>query len=118
MRKPTKEIKESKAAGILSVVVMFMLTFLGLYSVKIVNDPSHSEMCSTGGPATWTITNFYFSIFGGGIGAVYELYLILIDKTFEVQTIPVIPRIRGFNAGYIFTVGLIFVSCSGPFFFS
>lgn len=104
----SKENKQSKGTGILSVVVMFMLTYLGVYSAKTLNDPSHSEMCSNGSPAVWAVSNFYFSTFGGGIGAFYELYLVLIDKTFEVQTLPLVPRIRGFNAGYIFTVGLIF----------
>ena len=89
---------------------MFLLTLVGIYSFQTLNDPMHFEMCSSTGPATWAVYNFYFSTFGGGIGAVYELYLVLIGKVFEVQTIPIVPRIRGFNAGYIFTVGLIFVS--------
>ena len=58
----------------------------------------------------WAISNFYFSILGGGIGALYESYLVLIGKVFKVETVPIIPKIRGFNAGYIFSIGLIFVS--------
>ena len=95
-----------------SVVIMFMLTVLGVYSVKILNNLAHSENCPVEGPALWAIGNFYVSIIGGGIAFAYELYLVMIDKVFEEETIPVIPRIRAFNAGYIFTVGFIFVSSS------
>jgi len=108
--------KNSKEAGIFSVVVLFMLTGLGFYAVNRLNEPAHSDACSTGKPAFWALSNFYFSIFGGGIGALYELYLLLIDKVFEVETIAVIPRIRGFNAGYIFSVGLMFVSSKTLYF--
>ena len=110
MCKPVAKPKNSLGAGILSVVVMFMLTFLGIYGIKLVQDPAHFASCTTNGPALWAQGNFYFSTFGGLIGALYELYLVLIGKVFEVETIPIIPKIRGLNAGYIFTVGLIFVS--------
>jgi hypothetical protein len=102
--------QNSVAAGVLSVAILFGLTGLGAFSAKTLNSPEHNESCAGEGPALWAISNFYFSILGGGIGALYELYLVLIGKIFEVETVPVIPRIRGFNAGYIFTVGLIFVS--------
>lgn len=103
-------MQDTKKAGVFSVVIMFMLTFLGIFSIVAVSRPSNYELCGNDGPALWVSANFYFSTFGGLIGAVYELYLVMIGKTFEVDTIPVVPRIRGFNAGYIFTVGLIFVS--------
>ena len=115
MCKPIKTTSQnSVAAGILSVAILFGLTGLGVFSAKTLNSPEHNEGCTGEGPALWAITNFYFSILGGGIGALYELYLVLIGKIFEVETVPVIPRIRGFNAGYIFTVGLIFVSLMSP----
>jgi hypothetical protein len=111
MCKTTKiEPKHSMGAGIFSVAILFMLTGLGALSAKILNSPEHSEGCLGEGPALWAISNFYFSILGGGIGAVYELYLVLIGKIFESETIPVILIIRATNAGYIFSVGLIFVS--------
>jgi len=111
MCKPIKTIHQnSVAAGVLSVAILFGLTGLGVFSAKTLNSPEHNESCTGEGPALWAISNFYFSILGGGIGALYELYLVLIGKIFEVETVPIIPRIRGFNAGYIFTVGLIFVS--------
>jgi len=100
--------KETKAAGMVSVVIMFMLTVLGIYSVKVLNHLAHSGSCSVPGPALWAISNFYVSIIGGAIAFAYELYLVMIDKVFEEETIPVVPKIRAFNAGYIFTVGYIF----------
>ena len=106
----TTKVKNSVGAGLFSVCIMSSLTYLGVYSVQTVNDPSHYEMCSTGGPATWALYNFYASAIGGLIAAVYELYLVVIGKVFEEETIPIVPKIRAFNAGYIFTVGLIFVS--------
>lgn len=100
--------KETQAAGMVSVVIMFMLTVLGVYSVKKVNNLAHSDNCSIEGPALWAIGNFYVSIIGGAIAFAYEFYLVIIDKTFEEETIPVVPKIRAFNAGYIFTAGFIF----------
>ena len=104
-------MEDTEKAGVFSVVIMFMLTFLGIFSIVAVSRPFIYEMCvGYDGPATWVLANFYFSTFGGFIGAVYELYLVMIGKAFEVETIPFVSKFRGFNAGYIFTVGLIFVS--------
>jgi hypothetical protein len=49
--------KETKAAGMVSVVIMFMLTVLGVYSVKKLNNLAHSENCSVEGPALCVIGN-------------------------------------------------------------
>lgn len=109
MCKVIKEVPQhSLAAGVFSAAILFMLTGLGVYSSNTLNSNEHNEGCTGEGPALWAISNFYFSILGGGIGGFYELYLVLIGKIFQVETVPIIPKIRGFNAGYIFSIGLIF----------
>ena len=99
MSATTKTVPQnSLAEGGLSVAILFGLTGLGAFSAKPLNSPEHNESCTGEGPALWAISNFYFSILKGEIGVFYELYLVLIGKIFEVETVPVIPRIRGFNA--------------------
>lgn len=108
---PPSPPKNSLILGIFSFLVMSSLTFVAFYSSLILNDPAHYQECpGAKGPAAWSIWTFYISAYGGVVGAGYELYLILIGKTFEHQTVPFLQKIRGLNAGYIFTVGLLFVS--------
>ena len=106
----TTKTQNNMPIAILSAVIMWALVFLGLYSANILKKPENYEMCDTGGPATWAVYYFYFSAIGGGIGAVYETYLILIGKPYVEETIPWVPKTRGYIAGYIFTVSTVFVS--------
>jgi len=104
----TTKTQNNMPMAILSAVIMWALVFLGLHSANILKKPENYEMCGTGGPATWAVYYFYFSAIGGGIGAVYETYLILIGKPFVEETIPWVPKTRGYFAGYIFTIGTVF----------
>jgi hypothetical protein len=92
--------------GIFSVVILIGLVALGVYGVLKLQDPA--DYGCTYAPAVWAVASFYFTCLGGGIGALYEAYLVGIGKVWEVDTIAFIQNMRAGTAGYIFSVGLIF----------
>jgi hypothetical protein len=98
--------KGTVGEGILSVAILLGLVALGVYGVLKLSDPA--DYGCPYAPAVWAVSSFYFTCLGGGIGALYEAYLVGIGKVWEVDTIAFIQSARAGTAGYIFSVGLIF----------
>jgi hypothetical protein len=99
--------KGSVGEGRISVAILLGLVALRIYGVLKLQDPADYG-CPYAPSAVWAVSSFFFTLLGGGIGALYEAYLVAIGNLWEVDTNKFIQSTTAGSPGYIFSGGLIF----------